>query len=53
MFQQLTIVGYLGNDGTRGANYEVTAINVRFLPGGGSEQPNGADESATDDGLPF
>jgi single-strand DNA-binding protein len=44
---------YQRKDGTTGANYEVTATNVRFLPGGGSEQPNGADESVTDDGLPF
>jgi single-strand DNA-binding protein len=40
-------------DGTSGASYEVNAINVRFLPGGGNEQPNGTTESAANDGIPF
>jgi single-strand DNA-binding protein len=43
---------YTRKDGTSGANYEVTAINVRFLPGGG-DTPNGTTESATNDGIPF
>lgn len=44
---------YQRKDGASGANFEVTASNVRFLPDGCSKPPNGANESATDDGIPF
>lgn len=48
---------YTRKDGTPGASYEVTASNVRFLPGGGSGdyQANIGDDQGgyEDDEIPF
>jgi len=45
-------------DGSMGASYEVTAMNVRFLPsggdGGGFSQDKGAEQGGVeDDDIPF
>jgi len=51
---------YTRNDGTSGASFEVNAMNVRFLPGGGGtgstgyEQDFGDEEGgAEEDEIPF